>query len=342
MAADGQTSGPGVPFRDFLKAYLNSFREDFAKKVPGPLLMYRHSKGDARIVDLSEQRSRGKTQFTVGRDESADLCIRDSLISRHHGRITFNGSLWTFTDLNSRNGSFQAEDDTRITPQHPVFMEDKKSIRIGDHGVLQFWTSMSLYKSLRDRKVERRKSKVLSLRNRKALLDGFECSPHPRALREIAADARRLGSADFRLRHPLPFIVLQGRLDDVTQAGDDTQLIEGTNFTGLSGLSTVFWVAPLRTEGEMINIGRDGNSHICILHQSVSRNHAGLRRKGRRYLLEDLGSRNGVFVGSQRVRQPILLDDASEFRLGNLELQLFSPNSFHEFARVYESGIALG
>jgi ABC-type multidrug transport system ATPase subunit len=44
--------------------------------------------------------------YTVGRDLSCDIPIKDSRISRTHLRIAFNGKAWEVTDLSSSNGSF--------------------------------------------------------------------------------------------------------------------------------------------------------------------------------------------------------------------------------------------
>ncbi len=47
-----------------------------------------------------------EAEFSIGRDHSNSLCIKDSLISRHHAVVGNSGNGPTISDLNSRNGTF--------------------------------------------------------------------------------------------------------------------------------------------------------------------------------------------------------------------------------------------
>jgi ABC transport system ATP-binding/permease protein len=70
--------------------------------------------------------------------------------------------------------------------------------------------------------------------------------------------------------------------------------------------------------GATYSIGRDPSSDIVVLDSRVSWKHGLLRVDGNGWLLEDVGSTNGTFVGLQRVdRVPIVHD--SVVRLGNPE-----------------------
>lgn len=46
------------------------------------------------------------TGFIIGRDESSDLCIDDTRVSREHARVYFEDDHWWIRDLASRNGTF--------------------------------------------------------------------------------------------------------------------------------------------------------------------------------------------------------------------------------------------
>jgi pSer/pThr/pTyr-binding forkhead associated (FHA) protein len=71
-----------------------------------------------------------------------------------------------------------------------------------------------------------------------------------------------------------------------------------------------------------IVIGRHGaGADIELPDPDVSREHAAVDCRGTRIVLRDLGSRNGTFVGDQRV-QTKDLEDKSEFRLGSTRLML--------------------
>jgi pSer/pThr/pTyr-binding forkhead associated (FHA) protein len=69
-------------------------------------------------------------------------------------------------------------------------------------------------------------------------------------------------------------------------------------------------VFPLE-KGEIV-IGRDLNNDVVINDPEISRRHARLYAQGSTYVLEDLGSTNGTFVGGQR------LTGAYPMRVGEL------------------------
>jgi two-component system, cell cycle response regulator len=65
-------------------------------------------------------------------------------------------------------------------------------------------------------------------------------------------------------------------------------------------------VTPLR--GDEIVIGRGQTSTLCIPDSGVSRRHARLYWSNNTYVLEDLGSANGSYVGGQLIDQKALSD----------------------------------
>ena len=62
-------------------------------------------------------------------------------------------------------------------------------------------------------------------------------------------------------------------------------------------------------------LGRDLDDVIDVPSPTVSRRHAAIRFTGEAWL-EDLGSKNGTFVGDLRVTQPVRLADGDRVRLG--------------------------
>jgi VWFA-related protein len=68
-----------------------------------------------------------------------------------------------------------------------------------------------------------------------------------------------------------------------------------------------------------MTIGRGQDSDVMIEHPTVSRQHAAIKLEGDQFRLYDLGSSNGTFVGEQRVREPVILDDGDRVRFGAVE-----------------------
>ncbi len=79
------------------------------------------------------------------------------------------------------------------------------------------------------------------------------------------------------------------------------------------------WV--LRDTEQEILIGRSPDCAISIPVRWISRQHAILRRQGGQFVLEDAGSKNGVFLNGQRVIKPQPLNDGDVIQLApGLEL----------------------
>lgn len=70
---------------------------------------------------------------------------------------------------------------------------------------------------------------------------------------------------------------------------------------------------------DLATIGRDENSDIFIDAENVSRSHAEVQRRGKAFLLKDLGSSNGTWKGSQKIDQHTL-QDGDVFRIGSAQI----------------------
>ena len=68
-----------------------------------------------------------------------------------------------------------------------------------------------------------------------------------------------------------------------------------------------------------ITIGRTQSCDVVIDHTTVSREHAAIKLEQGQFRVYDLGSTNGTFVGEQRVREPIVLEDGVTVRFGEME-----------------------
>ena len=82
-----------------------------------------------------------------------------------------------------------------------------------------------------------------------------------------------------------------------------------------------------RLESEAITIGRAIETDIVITSKQVSREHARVRREGRRWILEDLGSTNGTFLNDERVLKPIELRDGDSIMIGDVTFLFHDPDT---------------
>jgi DNA-binding winged helix-turn-helix (wHTH) protein len=85
---------------------------------------------------------------------------------------------------------------------------------------------------------------------------------------------------------------------------------------------TLLWRAEEFALAEGANvIGRADDADVVIDSQSVSRRHACIRISGDVVSIEDLESKNGTFLGEQRVHGPAPLRDGDQIRVGKIALE---------------------
>ena len=61
-------------------------------------------------------------------------------------------------------------------------------------------------------------------------------------------------------------------------------------------------VRQVNIAGPITTIGRSGTNSVCIDSDQVSRHHAAIEWTGDRFMLTDMGSRNGTYVNNEKVR----------------------------------------
>jgi pSer/pThr/pTyr-binding forkhead associated (FHA) protein len=88
-------------------------------------------------------------------------------------------------------------------------------------------------------------------------------------------------------------------------------IVEGAN----SGETISLDLAPLL-------IGRGSDAAIRLDDDYVSTRHARIAASGEQWFVEDLGSTNGTYIGSQRLSQPATLQLGSQIRIGKTTLEL--------------------
>lgn len=80
-------------------------------------------------------------------------------------------------------------------------------------------------------------------------------------------------------------------------------------------------------EKTVTRLGRAVENEIVIVSKRASREHAHLRRDGRRVFLDDLGSTNGTFLNGERVLGSMQLRDGDEISIGEVMFTFHDPDT---------------
>ncbi len=77
-----------------------------------------------------------------------------------------------------------------------------------------------------------------------------------------------------------------------------------------------------RVSSPSFSIGREaGNDLALAMDPMVSARHARIVREGHHYWLEDLDSRNGVYLGDRRLTERVLIGPGTTFTVGRTQLE---------------------
>ena len=84
-------------------------------------------------------------------------------------------------------------------------------------------------------------------------------------------------------------------------------------------------------------LGRDPDVEIFLNSPGVSRRHARITIAGNRAAIEDLGSKNGTFVGDERVHGSQPLGDGDIIGIGSVKLTLRTIQRAHSTETLPEA-----
>jgi pSer/pThr/pTyr-binding forkhead associated (FHA) protein len=85
-------------------------------------------------------------------------------------------------------------------------------------------------------------------------------------------------------------------------------------------------VRQVNIEGSITTIGRSGSNSVCIDSVRVSRHHAAIEWTGDRFMLTDMGSRNGTYVNNEKVRAHALFN-GDAIVIGDCQLRFLYSHS---------------
>ncbi|MBV9121832.1 MAG: ATP-binding cassette domain-containing protein, partial [Planctomycetes bacterium] len=117
-----------------------------------------------------------------------------------------------------------------------------------------------------------------------------------------------------------------------------------------AGPSRAVSLETLFSSKSQLVVGRSPDCDLCLPHPSISRRHALLERLPEGLRLRDLGSVNGVFVGGQRILEPVLVPEHERVGVGpylfclaeGVFYSLDSSKSLRLEARHLEKALLLG
>jgi pSer/pThr/pTyr-binding forkhead associated (FHA) protein len=99
----------------------------------------------------------------------------------------------------------------------------------------------------------------------------------------------------------------------------------------MSTKNTPYLTDPLGNEHwldfDITHIGRGVENEIVIISNRASREHAIIRRDGRKIFLEDLGSTNGTFLNDERIMASIQLRDEDKISIGEIVFTFHDPDT---------------
>jgi pSer/pThr/pTyr-binding forkhead associated (FHA) protein len=81
-----------------------------------------------------------------------------------------------------------------------------------------------------------------------------------------------------------------------------------------------------RLEKDITRVGRAVENEIVIVNKLSSREHAHLRREGRKTLLEDQNSTNGTFLNGERIQGAVPLRDGDQVIIGGVAFAFHDPD----------------
>lgn len=74
-------------------------------------------------------------------------------------------------------------------------------------------------------------------------------------------------------------------------------------------------------------LGRSHDVDLSIDNKNISRKHAKIKQDIDGVWIEDLKSKNGIFVNAHKITEPVLLNDSDEIGLGDLKLRFTDSNA---------------
>ena len=274
--------------------------------------------------------------WIIGRATDCDLVVAEPTVSGHHCRLTREGSQYRVEDLHSPNGIYV--NGTRVPAGQTVLIPQGAQVTLGRH-VPMPWPPTPVVPSaappaeriatvLSTDAPDAPRGKVITIgrspESNKQIDLPIVSWNHARIVfengRAVIEDLKsRNHTAIDRMDNPIERAVLDPN-SDVYLGSYKISARELLGPTKISIGEAAFDKVEFR--GNSMVLGRDPQSDVRLDYPMVSWHHARLTREADGILVEDLGSRNGTFVGGVRISGKVLARPGQEIGLGSYRFQL--------------------
>jgi pSer/pThr/pTyr-binding forkhead associated (FHA) protein len=148
--------------------------------------------------------------------------------------------------------------------------------------------------------------------------------------------ALQLGREEFVARFPDPLLVGDGALEHSPELQHQDTGPPRSNAEPLPS-HTVRALRPTgRVVADYVSVGRGLENDIVIVDETISKNHAFFSRTAAGWTLTDLGSRNGSWVGDQRLAasgEPVPVPLGARVQFGDVTLTVVDSGAFWDRLR---------
>jgi pSer/pThr/pTyr-binding forkhead associated (FHA) protein len=331
---------------DFIVEKMHWKQSEFAEKVKGPLLIF-SSEGILFIVNLHQVLMSGRTKIVLGRSKTIDLLFSHSGVSRRHAEIVYHKPHWYIRDCGSRNGvlKLDGQERTVLRSNQPSILEPDVRFGLGKGARLQIYSSLGIYRKIRERREEVLMRSTESSRlpipsEVETIAEDFLIpNGQPKDIMAWSREMRADSMSDFIRRANCFFVRLltHNPKNSKYPHADDT-LIAEEYFEHSGGQSPLFWPLLSKTRGPDVLLGRAAANDIVLNEGTVSRKHMAFHFDGQTgsWIVEDLGSKNGLYVDGKGVLGRHSLEDEARIQVGKeVLLQFHSPQTFYGLLKIY-------
>lgn len=286
------------------------------------------------IVFMSSDLQNPVESWIIGRAADCDLAVGEPTVSGHHCRLTREGHRYRVEDLHSPNGIYV--NGARVPAGQSVLIQPGAQVTLG-RDVPMPWPPVTpsaappvarVAAVLSTDATDAPRGRVITIgrapESNKQIDLPIVSWNHARIVfengRAVLEDLKsRNGTAIDRMDNRIQRAVLEPD-SDVYLGSYKISARELLTPTKVSIGESAFDKVEFR--GNSMVLGRDPQSDVRLDYPMVSWHHARLTRDADGILVEDLGSRNGTFVGGVRVSGKVLARPGQEIGLGSYRFQL--------------------